>query len=225
MTPTTKSYEPLPNFCFVWDHIKFRLMIILPSNVKFYWFRNLFLFPFPFFLLRWDLYQNVEIIYMTWIFGLLLIESHSFLDFWKKCLEGGGEGKLGRVMFSCQAPLFIKWFFCVPLICACEASPHSRTNFADFNFPNCPTSWWSSKSCALELKSQQDTLQEINLFLFASDKLWVSTCFCTCICFNMWIHNSHADPHMLKHVFLHNLYCTSFYWVPFLPNYFKLLIW
>jgi hypothetical protein len=156
-------------------------MIILPSNVKFYWFRNLFLFAFPFFLLRWDLYEDVEIIYMTWILGLLLIESHSFLDFWKKCLQGGRGGEVGEGYVFMPSTLLHQMIFFVPLICACEASPHSRTTFADFNFPNCPTSWWSSKSCALELKSQQDTLQEINLFLFASNKLWVSTCFCTCM--------------------------------------------
>lgn len=53
------------------------------------------------------------------------------------------------------------------------------------------TSWWSSKILYIRIEVSAGYYPR-NLFLFASEKLWISTC-CTC---------------MLQYVFLHNLYCT-----------------
>ncbi len=107
MAPTAKSYEALPNFCFVWDHIKFlvddytslKCQVLLIQKFGF-----LFLF-----LLRWYLYEDVKIIYMTWNFWLVVNGISFVLGFLKEVF--GGKQKLGRGMFPFQSLLFIIWFF------------------------------------------------------------------------------------------------------------------
>jgi hypothetical protein len=77
---------------------------------------------------------------ISFVFGLL------------KEVFGGGGGGVGegyvfmpnsyRERRIGQQPMMDGSWKVVPSqFCACEASPHSRTIFADFNFPNCPTSW------------------------------------------------------------------------------------
>jgi hypothetical protein len=71
------------------------------------------------------------------------------------------------------------------------------------------------------LKSQQDTLEEINLFLFASDKLWISTC-CTCMLQHVNPQFTCGSTYVEACVFAQSV-LHSIAQVASLTNYFKLL--